>query len=133
MSFAVLALMLSVLSAAVRLWLKRSREIQICDPSRQVAGSAIFPRSSTGQLGPVLNRLTNFHGLSTVVTGRPDRATVIAPTILPGITIDLLKLFIKISGAAFGDAGADVSALQRRCAAMATSRRIPQGIFAKLL
>lgn len=127
-----LALMLSVLSAAGSAFAQidpvypNVRAVQ--DRLRELG---YFPRYSTGQLGPVTQRaLTNFqrdYQLSR--TGRPDRATVIALNSLAGDDRPFNTIYTNYRELRFGDAGAGVSALQRRLKQLGYFSAHPTGSF----
>ena len=127
-----LALMLSVLSAASSAFAQidpvypNVRSVQ--DRLRDLG---YFPRSSTGQLGPVTQQaLTNFqrdYQLSR--TGRPDRATVIALNSFARDDRPFNTINTNYRELRFGDAGADVSVLQRRLKQLGYFSAHPTGSF----
>ncbi|MEG5062128.1 peptidoglycan-binding protein [Microcoleus sp. B3-A4] len=127
-----LALMLSVLSAAGAAFAQidpgypNVRAVQ--DRLRDLG---YFPRSSTGQLGPVTQQaLTNFqrdYQLSR--TGRPDRATVIALNSFARDDRPFNTIYTNYGELRFGDAGAGVSALQRRLKQLGYFSAHPTGSF----
>ncbi len=128
-----LALMLSVLSAAGSAFAQidpgypNVRAVQ--DRLRDLG---YFPRSSTGQLGPVTKQaLTNFQrDYQLSLTGRPDRATVIALNSFSGDDDRPFKtIYTNYRALRFGDAGADVSALQRRLKQLGYFSAHPTGSF----
>ncbi|MEG4990037.1 peptidoglycan-binding protein [Microcoleus sp. BR0-C5] len=128
-----LALMLSVLSAAGAAFAQidpgypNVRAIQ--DRLRELG---YFPRSSTGQLGPVTKQaLTNFQrDYQLSLTGRPDRATVIALNSFAGDDDRPFNtIYTNYRELRFGDAGADVSALQRRLKQLGYFSAHPTGSF----
>ncbi|WP_373535323.1 peptidoglycan-binding protein [Microcoleus sp.] len=129
-----LTLMLSVLSAAGSAFAQIDpvspdvRSVQ--DRLRELG---YFPRSSTGQLGPVTRQaLTNFQrDYQLSLTGRPDRATAIALNSLaqddrPFKTTYTNYSYTELS---FGDTGAEVSALQRRLQQLGYFNAHPTGNF----
>ncbi|MEG4624278.1 peptidoglycan-binding protein [Microcoleus sp. w1-18aA5] len=128
-----LALMLSVLSAAGAAFAQidpgypNVRAIQ--DRLRELG---YFPRSSTGQLGPVTKQaLTNFQrDYQLSLTGRPDRATVIALNSFAGDDDRPFNtIYTNYRELRFGDAGAGVSALQRRLKQLGYFNAHPTGSF----
>jgi|GEM_PF-813353 len=128
-----LALMLSVLSAAGAALAQidpvypNVRSVQ--DRLRELG---YFPRSSTGQLGPVTKQaLTNFQrDYQLSLTGRPDRATVIALNSFAGDGDRPFKtIYTNYRELGFGDEGADVSALQRRLKQLGYFSAHPTGSF----
>ncbi|MEG3986746.1 peptidoglycan-binding protein [Microcoleus sp. S28C3] len=128
-----LALMLSVLSAAGSAFAQidpgypNLRSVQ--DRLRELG---YFPRSSTGQLGPVTKQaLTNFQrDYQLSLTGRPDRATVIALNSFAGDDDRPFKtIYTNYRELRFGDTGADVSALQRRLKQLGYFSTHPTGSF----
>ncbi|MEG4029386.1 MULTISPECIES: peptidoglycan-binding protein [unclassified Microcoleus] len=126
------ALMLSVLSAAGAAFAQidpgypNLRSVQ--DRLRELG---YFPRSSTGQLGPVTQQaLTNFQrDYQLSLTGRPDRATVIALNSLAGDDRPFNTIYTNYRELRFGDAGAGVSALQRRLKQLGYFNAHPTGSF----
>ncbi|MEG4086667.1 peptidoglycan-binding protein [Microcoleus sp. POL10_C6] len=127
------ALMLSVLSAAGAAFAQidpgypNVRAVQ--DRLRDLG---YFPRSSTGQLGPVTKQaLTNFQrDYQLSLTGRPDRATVIALNSFAGDDDRPFNtIYTNYRELRFGDAGAGVSALQRRLKQLGYFNAHPTGSF----
>ncbi|MEG5160942.1 peptidoglycan-binding protein [Microcoleus sp. AT3-A2] len=127
-----LALMLSVLSAAGSAFAQidpgypNVRAVQ--DRLRELG---YFPRSSTGQLGPVTQQaLANFQrDYQLSLTGRPDRATVIALNSFAGDDRPFNTIYTNYRELRFGNAGADVSALQRRLKQLGYFSAHPTGSF----
>ncbi|MBD1813771.1 peptidoglycan-binding protein [Microcoleus vaginatus DQ-U2] len=127
-----LALMLSVLSAASSAFAQidpgnpNLRSVQ--DRLRELG---YFPRSSTGQLGPVTKQaLTNFQrDYQLSLTGRPDRATVIALNSFARDDRAFNTIYTNYRELRFGDAGAGVSALQRRLQQLGYFSARPTGSF----
>ncbi|MEG5139821.1 peptidoglycan-binding domain-containing protein, partial [Microcoleus sp. A6-D1] len=129
-----LALMLSVLSAAGSAF----AQIDPVSPDVRSVQDRLrdlgyFPRSSTGQLGPVTRQaLTNFQrDYQLSLTGQPDRATAIALNSLaeddrPFKTTYTNYSYTELS---FGDTGAEVSALQRRLRQLGYFNTHPTGNF----
>ncbi|MEG3880696.1 peptidoglycan-binding protein [Microcoleus sp. herbarium7] len=130
-----LALMLSVLSAASAAFAQidpvypNLRSVQ--DRLRDLG---YFSRSSTGQLGPVTKQaLTNFQrDYQLSLTGRPDRATVIALNSFAGDDRPFKTIYTNYSELRFGDTGAEVSALQRRLKQLGYFRTHPTGSFREI-
>jgi peptidoglycan hydrolase-like protein with peptidoglycan-binding domain len=128
-----LALMLSVLSAAGSAF----AQIDPGNPNLRSVQDRLrdlgyFPRSSTGQLGPVTQQaLTNFQrDYQLSLTGRPDRATVIALNNFAGDNDRPFKtIYTNYRELRFGDAGADVAALQRRLQQLGYFKAHPTGSF----
>ncbi|MBW3586773.1 MAG: peptidoglycan-binding protein [Cyanobacteria bacterium 0813] len=128
-----LALMLSVLSAASSAF----AQINPGNPNLRSVQDRLrdlgyFPRSSTGQLGPVTKQaLTNFQrDYQLSLTGRPDRATVIALNSFAGDNDRPFKtIYNNYRELRFGDAGAGVSALQRRLQQLGYFSAHPTGSF----
>ncbi|MEG4251105.1 peptidoglycan-binding protein [Microcoleus sp. Pol10D4] len=127
-----LALMLSVLSAAGSAFAQidpgypNVRAVQ--DRLRELG---YFPRSSTGQLGPVTQQaLANFQrDYQLSLTGRPDRATVIALNSFARDDRPFNTIYTNYRELRFGNAGADVSALQRRLKQLGYFSAHPTGSF----
>ncbi|MEG4328385.1 peptidoglycan-binding protein [Microcoleus sp. herbarium5] len=127
-----LALMLSVLSAAGSAFAQidpgypNVRSVQ--DRLRELG---YFPRSSTGQLGPVTQQaLANFQrDYQLSLTGRPDRATVIALNSFARDDRPFNTIYTNYRELRFGNAGADVSALQRRLKQLGYFSAHPTGSF----
>jgi peptidoglycan hydrolase-like protein with peptidoglycan-binding domain len=128
-----LALMLSVLSAAGSAF----AQIDPGNPNLRSVQDRLrdlgyFPRASTGQLGPVTQQaLTNFQrDYQLSLTGRPDRATVIALNSFAADSDRPSKtIYTNYRELRFGDAGADVSALQRRLQQLGYFKAHPTGSF----
>lgn len=129
-----LALMLSVLSAAGSAF----AQIDPGNPSLRSVQDRLrdlgyFSRSSTGQLGPVTKQaLTNFQrDYQLSLTGRPDRATVIALNSFTDDDRPFKTTYTNYSYTelSFGDTGAEVSALQRRLRQLGYFNTHPTGNF----
>ncbi len=130
-----LALMLSVLSAAGSAFAQINpvypnvRSVQ--DRLRDLG---YFPRSSTGQLGPVTKQaLTNFQrDYQLSLTGRPDTATVTALNSLAEDDRPFKTTYTNYTELRFGDSGADVSDLQRRLQQLGYFNANPTGSFREI-
>ena len=127
-----LTLMLSVLSAAGSAF----AQIDPGNPNLRSVQDRLrdlgyFPRSSTGQLGPVTKQaLTNFQrDYQLSLTGRPDRATVIALNSFARDDRPFKTIYNNYRELRFGDAGAGVSALQRRLQQLGYFKANPTGSF----
>ncbi len=127
-----LALMLSVLSAAGSAF----AQIDPGNPSLRSVQDRLrdlgyFSRASTGQLGPVTKQaLTNFQrDYQLSLTGRPDRATVIALNSFAGDDRPFKTIYTNYTELRFGDTGAEVSALQRRLKQLGYFNTHPTGSF----
>jgi peptidoglycan hydrolase-like protein with peptidoglycan-binding domain len=132
-----LALMLSVLSAA------GSAFAQI-DPGNpdlrsvqdRLRDLGYFPRSSSGQLGPVTKQaLTNFQrDYQLSLTGKPDRSTVITLNSLDEDDRPFKTTYTNYSYSElrYGDLGADVAALQRRLQELGYFNTHPTGSFREI-
>lgn len=127
-----LALMLSVLSAAGAAF----AQIDPGNPSLRSVQDRLrdlgyFSRSSTGQLGPVTKQaLTNFQrDYQLSLTGRPDRATVIALNSFTDDDRAFKTIYTNYTELRFGDTGAEVSALQRRLKQLGYFNTHPTGSF----
>ncbi|MEG4344758.1 peptidoglycan-binding protein [Microcoleus sp. A003_D6] len=131
-----LALMLSVLSAAGSAFAQIDpRNPNLRSVQDRLRELGYFPRSSTGQLGPVTRQaLTNFQrDYQLSLTGRPDRSTVIALNSLADddrpFKTSLTTYYTNYSELRFGDAGAEVSALQHRLKQLGYFNTHPTGSF----
>ncbi|MFS8118673.1 MAG: peptidoglycan-binding protein, partial [Microcoleus sp.] len=129
-----LALMLSVLSAAGSAF----AQIDPGNPSLRSVQDRLrdlgyFPRTSTGQLGPVTKQaLTNFQrDYQLSLTGRPDTATVTALNSLAADDRPFKTTYTNYSYTelSFGDTGAEVSQLQRRLKQLGYFNTHPTGNF----
>ena len=130
-----LALMLSVLSAAGSAF----AQIDPGNPSLRSVQDRLrdlgyFSRSSTGQLGPVTKQaLTNFQrDYQLSLTGRPDRATVIALNSFTDDDRAFKTTYTNYTELRFGDTGAEVSALQRRLKQLGYFNTHPTGSFREI-
>ena len=130
-----LALMLSVLSAAGAAF----AQIDPGNPSLRSVQDRLrdlgyFSRSSTGQLGPVTKQaLTNFQrDYQLSLTGRPDRATVIALNSFTDDDRAFKTTYTNYTELRFGDTGAEVSALQRRLKQLGYFNTHPTGSFREI-
>ena len=130
-----LALMLSVLSAAGAAF----AQIDPGNPSLRSVQDRLrdlgyFSRSSTGQLGPVTKQaLTNFQrDYQLSLTGRPDRATVIALNSFTDDDQAFKTTYTNYTELRFGDTGAEVSALQRRLKQLGYFNTHPTGSFREI-
>ncbi|MDP8935015.1 MAG: peptidoglycan-binding protein, partial [Cyanobacteriota bacterium] len=128
-----LALMLSVLSAAGSAFAQIDpRNPNLRSVQDRLRDLGYFPRSSTGQLGPVTKQaLTNFQrDYQLSLTGRPDRSTVIALNSFAGANDRPFKtIYNNYRELRFGDSGAGVSALQRRLQQLGYFKANPTGSF----
>jgi len=127
-----LALMLSVLSAAGSAF----AQIDPVSPNLRSVQDRLrdlgyFPRSSTGQLGPVTKQaLTNFQrDYQLSLTGRPDRATAIALNSLAENDRPFKTTYTNYRELSFGDTGTEVSELQRRLQQLGYFNTNPTGNF----
>ncbi|TAH23135.1 MAG: hypothetical protein EAZ10_13530 [Oscillatoriales cyanobacterium] len=132
-----LALMLSVLSAAGSAF----AQIDPGNPNLRSVQDRLrdlgyFPRSSTGQLGPVTKQaLTNFQrDYQLSLTGKPDRSTVIALNSLDEDDRSFKTTYTNYSynELRYGDSGADVTALQRRLKELGYFNTHPTGSFREI-
>ena len=130
-----LALMLSVLSAAGSAF----AQIDPGNPSLRSVQDRLrdlgyFSRSSTGQLGPVTKQaLTNFQrDYQLSLTGRPDRATVIALNSFTDDDRPFKTTYTNYTELRFGDTGAEVSQLQRRLKQLRYFNTHPTGSFREI-
>ncbi len=130
-----LALMLSVLSAAGSAF----AQIDPGNPSLRSVQDRLrdlgyFSRSSTGQLGPVTKQaLTNFQrDYQLSLTGRPDRATVIALNSFTDDDRAFKTIYTNYTELRFGDTGAEVSQLQRRLKQLGYFNTHPTGSFREI-
>jgi peptidoglycan hydrolase-like protein with peptidoglycan-binding domain len=126
------ALMLSVLSAASSAF----AQIDPGNPNLRAVQDRLrdlgyFPRSSTGQLGPVTQQaLTNFQrDYQLSLTGKPDRSTVIALNSFAEDDRPFKTTYANYSELRFGDRGAEVAALQRRLQQLGYFNANPTGSF----
>ena len=130
-----LALMLSVLSAAGSAF----AQIDPGNPSLHSVQDRLrelgyFSRTSTGQLGPVTKQaLTNFQrDYQLSLTGRPDRATVIALNSFTNDDRAFKTTYTNYTELRFGDTGAEVSELQRRLKQLGYFNTHPTGSFREI-
>ena len=133
-----LALMVSVLSAAGSAF---AQDIDPGNPNLRSVQDRLrdlgyFPRSSTGQLGPVTKQaLTNFQrDYQLSLTGRPDTATVIRLNSLAEDDRPFKTTYTNYSYSElrYGDSGADVTALQRRLQELGYFNTHPTGSFREI-